>query len=223
MADREPFRPSGGGAVQPFAPRCAAAPARPARDGLPAGTATTVSAASRSCTSSTISTPRSRAGRTEPPSGVRPSLRAEFYWAGHNPIELVESLAHTWLYVTVGDGRPAPNEIGNLNEAFREAYLRTHAEEFMATARAAGLDVTYETRQGIHDWPYCRHHLAAAIRWGFFKPVRERPKTWTYETWPGTARPEASTSTSAAVRRRSWRPSSARARGSAAPARDAFA
>ena len=105
-----------------------------------------------------------------------------FYWTGHNPIELIDNLAHTRLYVTVGDGRPAPDEIGNFNEAFAEAYLRTHAEEFMATARAAGIDVTYEPRQGIHDWPYYRQHLAAAIRWGFFEPVKRNPSAWSYRT-----------------------------------------
>ena len=105
-----------------------------------------------------------------------------FYWAGHNPIELIDNLAHTRLYVTVGDGTPAPDEIGNFDEAFGEAYLRTHAEEFVPTARAAGLDVTYEPRQGIHDWPYYRQHLAAAIRWGFFEPVEEDPRAWSYRT-----------------------------------------
>jgi S-formylglutathione hydrolase FrmB len=105
-----------------------------------------------------------------------------FYWTGHNPIELIENLAYTRLFVTVGDGTPAPNEAGNYEDTFGERYLRAHSDEFIAATRAAGLDVTYEPRQGIHDWPYWREHLAAAIRWGFFKPVRKRSKTWTYET-----------------------------------------
>jgi S-formylglutathione hydrolase FrmB len=113
-----------------------------------------------------------------------------FYWAGHDPIALIENLAHTRLFVTVGDGTPVSNEIG-LPDGHRshthpvdpgEAYLRTHSEEFTETARAAGIDVTYEPRQGIHDWPTWREHLAAAMRWGFFEPVPERPKTWTHET-----------------------------------------
>jgi S-formylglutathione hydrolase FrmB len=105
-----------------------------------------------------------------------------FYWTGHNPIALIENLEYTRLFVIVGDGTPAPNEAGNVNDAIGEGYLRTHSEEFTATARAAGLDVTYERRQGIHDWPDWREHLAAAIEWGFFEPVRKRPTTWTYET-----------------------------------------
>jgi S-formylglutathione hydrolase FrmB len=109
-----------------------------------------------------------------------------FYWTGHNPVELLENLAHTRLYVTVGDGTPDPDEVGNytdvIDDVIGEFYLRSHSDEFTATARAAGLDVTYEPRQGIHDWPDWRKHLAAAIRWGFFEPVPECPGTWTYET-----------------------------------------
>jgi hypothetical protein len=105
-----------------------------------------------------------------------------FYWTGHNPIALIENLAYTRLYVTVGDGTSGPGDDGNLPDAFGEAYLRTHSDEFTLTARAAGIDVTYEPGQGIHEWPTWRRHLAAAIKWGFFKPVRERPTTWTYET-----------------------------------------
>jgi S-formylglutathione hydrolase FrmB len=105
-----------------------------------------------------------------------------FYWTGHNPIALIENLAYTRLFVTVGDGTPGPGEDGNVPDMLGEAYLRTHSDEFTLTARAAGIDVTYEPGQGIHEWPTWRRHLAAAIRWGFFKPVRERPKTWTYET-----------------------------------------
>jgi len=42
--------------------------------------------------------------------------------------------------------------------------------------------VTYQPRQGIHDWPYWREHLKAAIQWGFFRPVAESPASWRYTT-----------------------------------------
>jgi len=106
----------------------------------------------------------------------------DFYWAGHNPMELLDNLQHTRLFVIVGDGTPAPNEAGNFEDAFGEGYLRTHSDEFTARARLAGIDVTYEQRRGIHDWPYWRKHLPEAIRWGFFKKVPQRPSNWTYET-----------------------------------------
>ena len=109
-----------------------------------------------------------------------------FYWAGHNPVELLENLAYTRLYVTVGDGTPTPSEIGNytdlVDDVIGEAYLRSHSDEFVERARGAGLNVTYEPTQGLHDWPDWRLQLAAAIRWGFFEEVPECPDRWTYET-----------------------------------------
>jgi S-formylglutathione hydrolase FrmB len=106
-----------------------------------------------------------------------------FYWTGHNPTALVENLRHTRVYATVGDGTPgSPDESRNVVGALAEAELRGHADDFAAAARGAGVDLTYEPRQGIHDWPYWREHLAAALRWGFFEPVRPRTSTWSYST-----------------------------------------
>jgi S-formylglutathione hydrolase FrmB len=107
-----------------------------------------------------------------------------FYWTGHNPTALVSNLRYTRTFVTVGDGVPNPasaNELNNHVGQVAEFDLRMHANDFVAAARAAGVDVTYQPRQGIHDWPYWRH-LAAAIKWGFFAPVVEHPTQWTYKT-----------------------------------------
>lgn len=108
----------------------------------------------------------------------------EFYWAGHNPTELTENLRRTRVYVTVGDGTPGadPDEVRNYFGQLSEQELRQQAEEFVAAAKSAGVEVTYKPRQGIHDWPYWRRHLADAIGWGFFEPVTERPAAWTYRT-----------------------------------------
>jgi S-formylglutathione hydrolase FrmB len=108
-----------------------------------------------------------------------------FYWTGHNPTALAGNLSHTRVYVTVGNGvaDPArPNEAGNLFGQVAEAELSQHAADFVAAARAAGVDVTYVPRQGIHDWPYWREHLAAAIGWGFFAAVPQRPRSWSFDT-----------------------------------------
>jgi S-formylglutathione hydrolase FrmB len=106
-----------------------------------------------------------------------------FYWTGHNPTALTDSLRHTRLYVTVGDGTPgSPGEADNAFGALAEADLKQHAEDFVAAARRSDAPVTYRPRQGIHDWPYWREHLADAIKWDFFAPVAERPDAWTYET-----------------------------------------
>lgn len=106
-----------------------------------------------------------------------------FYWQAHNPTALVGNLRHTRVYVTVGDGSPTrPEDFTNYFGQVAEAELKSHADEFTSAARAASVDVTYEPRAGVHDWPYWREHLAAAIRWGFFEPVAERPANWSYAT-----------------------------------------
>jgi len=104
-----------------------------------------------------------------------------FYWTGHNPTALAGNLRYTRVFVTVGDGTPGnAQEAQNWFGALAELELHQHAEDFVAAARKAGVDVTYQPRQGIHDWPYWRAHLAAALRWGFFRPVAARPLTWTF-------------------------------------------
>jgi hypothetical protein len=106
-----------------------------------------------------------------------------FYWTGHNPVALIDNLRHTRVYVTSGDGTPTdPGEVGNLLGAAAELELSQHAADFDAAARAAGVDVTYVPRRGIHDWPYWRQHMADALRWGFFAPVAERPRAWRFST-----------------------------------------
>src|SRR4051794_24646498 len=112
-----------------------------------------------------------------------------FYWSGHNPTALAANLRHTRVFVTVGDGVPdptVPDEVQNQFGQIAEAELHQHAEDFVAAARAAGVDVTYHPRQGIHDWRYWRQHLADAIDWGFFKPVPDAPREWGYQTVAGS-------------------------------------
>ncbi len=106
-----------------------------------------------------------------------------FYWEGHDPTTLVSNLRSTRIYVTVGDG---VDDLGagptNYFGAVAEAELRQHADDFVTAARAAGDDVTYVPRHGIHDWPYWRVHLAAAIEWGFFGGSSAMPRQWSYGT-----------------------------------------
>jgi diacylglycerol O-acyltransferase/trehalose O-mycolyltransferase len=106
----------------------------------------------------------------------------EFYWAGHNPLRVLENLRHTRLYVAVGNGVPeSQSEIGT--GQLSELELFAQAEDFVAAARAAGEEVTYRPQQGTHDWKYRRRHLTDAIQnWGLFAPVSEQPSTWTYKT-----------------------------------------
>jgi S-formylglutathione hydrolase FrmB len=106
----------------------------------------------------------------------------EFYWAGHNPVKLVANLAHTRLYVAVGDGIPGEGEQPGPGQ-LTEVGFRLQTDDFVAAARQAGLPVTYRPQRGTHDWPSRRRHLAYAIReWGMFEPVVETPTAWTYKT-----------------------------------------
>jgi S-formylglutathione hydrolase FrmB len=107
-----------------------------------------------------------------------------FYAAGHNPTALAHNLAHTRVFVAVGDGTPdlSLGQIKNTFGQLAEGDLRMHAQDFVAATRQAGADVTYRPQQGIHDWPYWRRHLRQALSWGFFRPVVEQPRTWTFST-----------------------------------------
>ncbi|HEX2015840.1 MAG TPA: alpha/beta hydrolase family protein [Solirubrobacteraceae bacterium] len=109
----------------------------------------------------------------------------QFYWRGHNPTALTENLAHSRVFVAVGDGTPdptSPSQVSNYFGAVAETELHQHANDFVASAQAAGADVTYRPQQGIHDWPYWRQHLQQALAWGLFKPVSPAPASWRYET-----------------------------------------
>ncbi len=106
----------------------------------------------------------------------------EFYWAGHNPMKLVANLAHTRLYVAVGNGVPADDESPGPGQ-LTEVEVRVQSEEFVAAAQETGARLTYRPQRGTHDWPSRRRHLAYAIReWGLFESVLETSTTWTYRT-----------------------------------------
>lgn len=109
----------------------------------------------------------------------------QFYWTGHNPTALAANLHDTRMFVRVGDGLPLPvvaHEATNAGGAIAELELSFHAQDLVASARRAGVDTTYQPTTGVHDWPWWRSALSAALRWGFFSPVAERPLNWTYET-----------------------------------------
>lgn len=108
-----------------------------------------------------------------------------FYTLGHDPTSLIRNLAHTRLYVSVGDGVPNPLSLDEVQNTFgqvAEAELHQHGNDFVAAAGDAGVPVTYDQHQGIHDWPYWRADLANAIDWGLFEPVERDPRDWRYRT-----------------------------------------
>lgn len=108
----------------------------------------------------------------------------QFYWAGHDPATLAPNLAHSRMFVRVGDGLPDLRRQSELTNGFgmvAEADLRLHADDFVAAARRAGVPVHYEPSTGIHDWPYWRLALTSAMHWGLFKP-QSLPSSWSYST-----------------------------------------
>ena len=104
-----------------------------------------------------------------------------FYATGHNPSKLTDNLRWSRLYVTVGDGTPAEGQL-NPSGALVEVALKPHSDELAAAAEESGAEVTYEPLNGIHDWPEWRRALGNAIDWGFFKPVKKKPKRWQFDT-----------------------------------------
>ncbi|MDQ3742739.1 MAG: esterase family protein, partial [Actinomycetota bacterium] len=109
-----------------------------------------------------------------------------FYATGHNPARLTDNLRWTRLFVTVGDGTPAPGVQSSppavAGGGVAEAELRAQNDEFAVAARRSGVDVDYRPKQGVHDWPYWRAALRDAIAWDLFAPVEEAPSSWTYRT-----------------------------------------
>jgi hypothetical protein len=106
-----------------------------------------------------------------------------FYATGHNPLALVANLRWTRLFMGVGDGVPgSADDVDNAFGQVAERELRAQADEFVPAARAAGADVTYDQRPGVHDWPYWRQYLRDALAWGLFKPVPSSPRAWTFKT-----------------------------------------
>ncbi len=126
-------------------------------------------------------------GRPGPPQDYTSAYgpRTGFYATGHNPSALVDNLTHTRILVRVGDGVPnrdSPTEIQDSFGQAAELVLRRQALDFVAAARRAGVDVTFQPHQGIHDWTSWHRDFIAALRWGFFGHVVERPSAWTYAT-----------------------------------------
>ena len=140
--------------------------------------------------------------RPEIPAGLRAVGGVEYedifgpvdgqYATGHNPTRLPANLRSTPVFVAVGDGTPAlgvRSEPGAVaGGGLVEAAIRAQNDEFVPALRGAGVEVTYRPQAGVHDWPYWRAYLKAAIAWGPFRDVVEEPATWTYGTVSQTGR-----------------------------------
>lgn len=110
-----------------------------------------------------------------------------FYATGHNPERLAGNLSRSRVYAAAGDGTVDP-ALGTSSPSAAttggavEAGIRMQNDAFAAAARAAGVPLTYAPHAGVHDWPYWRSDLRAAIAHGLFVPVPERPRRWANTT-----------------------------------------
>jgi len=111
------------------------------------------------------------------------------YASGHNPTKLAANLINTPVFQAFDNGTPDPAKGGSGPAAVVELEIYQENLEFHDALAAAGVQVDYQPQAGVHDWPYWRSHLQAAIKWGLFKPdVAQNPTTWTYKTIATTGR-----------------------------------
>jgi S-formylglutathione hydrolase FrmB len=108
------------------------------------------------------------------------------YAEGNSAQALAPNYRHTRLYLTSGDGNNCPQDPVNQSsialDGATEAVINAQQAPFAAAARAADADVTAVTTCGVHTFGVWDRAFAAARTWGFFKPVPERPRGWTYRT-----------------------------------------
>jgi S-formylglutathione hydrolase FrmB len=106
------------------------------------------------------------------------------YAEGNSPQELAPNYRHTRLYLTSGDGVNCSGDVPTdpALDAATETLINLQQPPFAAAARAAGAEVTEVTTCGVHTSGVWDRAFAAAQAWGFFRPVPERPRTWTYRT-----------------------------------------
>jgi S-formylglutathione hydrolase FrmB len=107
------------------------------------------------------------------------------YAEGNSPQALAPNYGHTRLYLTSGNGTNCPQDPPGANpalDAATEAALHAQQAPFAAAVAAAGADVTAVTTCGVHTFGVWERAFPAARAWGFFKPVPEAPRSWTYRT-----------------------------------------
>jgi S-formylglutathione hydrolase FrmB len=107
------------------------------------------------------------------------------YAEGNSPQALASNYAHTRLYLTSGNGTNCPQDPQGPTftlDGATEAVINFQQGPFAAAVRRAGADVTEVTTCGVHTFGVWDRAFAAARAWGFFKPVPERPRKWTYRT-----------------------------------------
>jgi|GEM_PF-1934298 len=105
-----------------------------------------------------------------------------FYATGHNPTQMVDNLRSTRTLVDVGNLTPyGPDDVDFGQARLVELVAIAQAKDFVAAARKAHVDVTYQQHNGIHTVPNFRESFTNMLAWNPFAPV-STPTTWKYTT-----------------------------------------
>ena len=112
-----------------------------------------------------------------------------FYETGHNPAKLASNLAHSRVFLTTGNGYPLIQDpggivlgLGIVGQSEELGIIHPMSKSYAAALRKAGVEVTYDSHDGNHDWNNFRDEFKAAVSWGLFEPVVERPSQWVNDT-----------------------------------------
>jgi hypothetical protein len=91
--------------------------------------------------------------------------------------------------MTTGDGTPLVQDpggtvvgLGIVGQSEELGIIRPMSDSYAAALRAGHVDLTYDTHPGNHDWNNFRAEFKAAVSWGLFEPVVERPSKWVNDT-----------------------------------------
>jgi hypothetical protein len=139
---------------------------------------------------------RPRRRSPTPAQGVLPPIRssstarpAASTSAGTTRPKLVANLAHTRVFLTTGDGMPLVQDpggillgLGIVGQSEELGIIRPMSDSYAAALRAARVKVAYDSHPGNHDWNNFVAEFKAAVSWGLFEPVVERPAEWVYDT-----------------------------------------
>lgn len=108
------------------------------------------------------------------------------YASGMSAFALAPNMEHSRVYLLSGDGENCPGDPKTATydlDVITEKAIRYQQAPYAAELRLAGADV--ETREpcGVHTFGVWTRAFADLRRtWGFFQPVREQPRQWTYRT-----------------------------------------
>jgi hypothetical protein len=105
-----------------------------------------------------------------------------FYAVAHDPTALDSNLRHTRLFVADGDGTPSPGETDVASLRTEEAEYEQESAAFVARARAAGDDVTFDVHSGQHTDLTWLTSLRDMLAWNPFAHVPASPARWSYAT-----------------------------------------